>query len=133
MKDAPFNITTVLMAVLGVGLIVGGILGAVLNAMGMTGFWGIFFAGFLTVPIGSVVRQGVAAGAANQAGATGRSPMAFSLPVRLAVGAGVAAVIAYLFSLSSFYSFGFMMGAVAGLMTQTLLILVFYIAVASRS
>ncbi len=132
MKDAPFNITTVLLAVIAVGLIAGGILGAILSGMGMSGFWGIFLAGFLTVPLGSVIRQGVASNAAELEGALGRSPMAFSLPVRLVVGAMIAALIAYLFSLSTFYSFGFLMGAIAGLSTQTVLILVFYIAVATR-
>jgi len=133
MKDAPFNITTVLLAVLGVGLVAGGVLGAILSALGMTGFWGIFLAGFLTIPLGSLIRQSVASGAASLDGATGRSPMAFSLPVRLVVGAVIAAAIAYLFSLSDFYSFGFLMGAVAGLLVQTLLIVVFYAAVASKS
>ncbi len=133
MKDAPFNITTVLLAVLGVGLIAGGIFAVILSAMGLDGFWGIFLAAFLTVPLGSLVRQGVASSAASLAGADGRSPMAFALPIRLIVGAIIAAVIAYLFSLSTFYSFGFLMGAVAGLLTQTALILVFYFAVASRT
>ncbi|MEL6465287.1 MAG: hypothetical protein AAFQ58_09990 [Pseudomonadota bacterium] len=132
MKDAPFNITTVLLAVLGAGLVAGGIWGAILNAMGMTGFWGICLAGFLTVPLGSLIRQGTASSAASLSGASGSSPMAFSLPVRLAIGAVVAAGIAYLFSLSEFYRFGFLMGAVAGLLVQTCLILIFYIAVASR-
>lgn len=132
MKDAPFNITTVLLAVLGVGLIAGGILGAILSAMGITGFLGIFLAGFLPIPLGSFIRQGVARSAASLEGAAGKSPMAFSLPVRLGVGAIIAAIIAYLFSLSAFYSFGAMMGAIAGLLVQTLLIVVFYVAVAAR-
>lgn len=133
MKDAPFNITTVLLAVLGVGLVAGGIWGAILSAMGMTGFWGIFLAGWLPVPLASLIRQGAASGAASMAGARGSSPMAFSLPVRLAVAAVIAAVIAYLFSLSDFYSFGFLMGAVASLLVQTCLIVVFYAAVSMRS
>lgn len=58
--------------------------------------------------------------------------MAFSLPVRLGFAAVIAAVIAYVFSLSDFYTFGFLMGAVASLLVQTCLILIFYIAVASR-
>ena len=132
MKDAPFNITTVLLAVLGAGLVAGGIWGALLNAFGVSGFWGIFLAGFLTVPLGSLIRQGAASSAASLEGASGRSPMAFSLPVRLCVGAIIAAVIAYLFSLSTFYSFGALMGAVAGLLTQAILILVFYIAVSLK-
>ncbi len=132
MKDAPFNITTVLLAVLGVGLVAGGIWGAILSAMGLTGFWGIFLAGWLPVPLASLIRQGVASSAASMEGAGGSSPMAFSLPVRLGVGAVIAAGIAYLFSLSEFYSFGFLMGAVASLLVQTLLILIFYIAVSMR-
>lgn len=133
MKDAPFNITTVLLAVLGVGLLAGGIWGAILSALGMTGFWGIFLAGWLPVPLASLIRQGVASSAASMEGAGGKSPMAFSLPVRLGIAAVIAAGIAYLFSLSDFYSFGFLMGAVASLLVQTCLILIFYIAVSSRS
>ena len=133
MKDAPFNITTVLLAVLGVGLLAGGIFALILNAMGIAGFLGIFLAAFLTVPLGSVIRQGVASSAASLEGATGKSPMAFSLPARLVVGAIIAGIIAYMFNLSTFYSFGFLMGAVAGLLTQTILIVVFYVAVSSRS
>ena len=132
MKDAPFNITTVLLAVLGVGLVAGGIWGAILSAMGMTGFWGIFLAGWLPVPLASLIRQGTASSAASMSGAGGSSPMAFSLPVRLAIAAVVAAGIAYVFSLSDFYSFGFLIGAIASLLVQTCLILIFYIAVASR-
>ena len=132
MKDAPFNITTVLLAVLGVGLIAGGIWGAILSAMGMSGFWGIFLAGFLPIPLSSLIRQGVASSAASMEGTTGSSPMAFSLSVRLGIGALVAAGIAYLFSLSEFYSFGFLMGAVASLLVQTVLILIFYISVSTR-
>lgn len=133
MKDAPFNITTVLLAVLGVGLVAGGIWGAILSALGMTGFWGIFLAGWLPVPLASLIRQGVASSAASMEGAGGKSPMAFSLPVRLGIAAVIAAGIAYLFSLSDFYSFGFLMGAVASLLVQVCLILIFYIAVSSRS
>ena len=133
MKDAPFNITTVLLAVLGVGLVAGGIWGAILSAIGMTGFWGIFLASWLPVPLSSLIRQGTASGAASMSGAGGSSPMAFSLPVRLAIAAAIAAGIAYVFSLSDFYTFGFLMGAVASLIVQICLIVIFYAAVASRS
>lgn len=132
MKDAPFNITTVLMAVLGAGLLAGGIFAAILNALGIAGFVGIFLAGFLTVPLSSLVRQNVAAAAANVEGVPGQSPMAFPLPLRLAIGAAIAALIAYLFNQSTFYSFGFLMGAAAGLLTQLVLAVIFYIAVATR-
>ncbi|WP_136439452.1 hypothetical protein [Pacificoceanicola onchidii] len=133
MKDAPFNITTVLLAVLGVGLVAGGLWGAILSAMGLTDFWGIFLAGWLPVPLASLIRQGVAGSAASFEGADGKSPMAFSLPVRLAIAAVIAAGIAYAFSLSEFYSLGFLMGAVASLIVQTCLIVIFYVAVSSRS
>lgn len=132
MKNAPFNITTVLLAVLGFGLVAGGFLGAILSALGVTGFLGIFLAGWLPVPLASLVRQGAASGAAQADGLGGASPMAFSLPVRLGIAALIAAVIGYLFSLSEFYSFGAMMGAVASLLVQTVLTVVFYVAVASR-
>lgn len=133
MKDAPFNITTVLLAVLGVGLVAGGVLGAVLSAMGMSGFWGVFLVGWLPVPLASVVRQGVAGSAASMEGASGSSPMAFSLPVRLVIAGVIAAAIAYVFSLSEFYTFGILLGAVASLLVQLCLIVIFYIAVAARN
>ena len=57
MKNAPFNITTVLFAVLAVSIIAGGICAVILKAMGITGFWGIFLAAFLPVPLASLVRQ----------------------------------------------------------------------------
>ena len=133
MKDAPFNITTVLLAVLGVSIIVGGIWAAIFSAMGITGFWGIFLSAFLPIPLASLVRQGTASAAASLEGAKGKSPFAFSLPVRLLIGSVVAGGIAYLFSLSEFYSFGFLMGAVAALLTSLILILVFYITVTVRN
>ena len=130
MKDAPFNLTTVLLGTLLAVTVAGGILGLLFSAAGLTGFWGIFLSAFLTVPLGSVVRQAVARGAAEHAGVKGRSPMAFSLPVRLLIGAVAAAGIAYLFSLSEFYSLGFVMGAAAALATGLILTVIFFVKVA---
>lgn len=129
MKDAPFNISLVLMAVLLIVTIAGGIFAVILGALGVTGFFGIFLSAFLTVPLGSIIRQSIAQGAAHNAGVSGNSPMAFSFPVRLLIGAVIAAVISYLFSLSTFYSFGFLMGAVAALLTSVILTLVFFVKV----
>ncbi|MEO9825142.1 MAG: hypothetical protein ABJF50_12070 [Paracoccaceae bacterium] len=133
MKNAPFNITLVLLAAYFAAMICGGVFALILKAMGFTGFWGIFLAAFLTVPIGSVVRQSVARSAAEQAGAKGETPFAFSLVARLAIGAIVAAGIAYMFSLSTFYSFGFLVGAVAALMTALVISLIFYLKTAFSS
>ena len=132
MKDAPFNITTVLFAVWGISTVAGGIWAALLGAIGFDGFWGIFLSAFLPIPLASLVRQGTARAAADHAGVKGKSPFAFSLPIRMAIGAVVAAGIAYLFSLSEFYSFGIMLGAVAALLTSLVLILVFYLTVSLR-
>ncbi|ABD56658.1 hypothetical protein [Jannaschia sp. CCS1] len=130
MKDAPFQITTTLMLALGVSLIAGGILGALLSSMGMIGFWGIFLTAFLPVPIGSVVRQAASKSAAEQAGVkAGDPPMAFSLPIRLAIGAVVAAGVAAMFNSTDFYTLGLLLGAVAALMTSAVLILVFFLKV----
>ena len=129
MKDAPFNITTVLFAVLGISIVAGGIWAAILGAIGLDGFWGIFLCAFLPIPLASLVRQGTARAAADHAGVKGKSPFAFSLPIRLAIGAVVAAGIAFLLSLSEFYSFGIILGAVAALLTSLALILIFFIKV----
>jgi len=64
MKEAPFNITTVLFAVLGVSIIAGGLWAVILSALGVSGFWGIFLAAFLPVPLASLIRQGTASAAA---------------------------------------------------------------------
>ena len=130
MKEAPFNLTTVLLATLFAVTVAGGILGAVFAGLGLTGFWGIFLSAFLTVPLASLVRQAAARTAADHAGVKGQSPMAFALPVRLMIGAVVAAGVAYLFSLSEFYSLGFLMGAVAALITGVILTVVFFLKVA---
>lgn len=131
MKDAPFQITTTLMLVLGVSLVSGGILGTVLSYVGLMGFWGIFLSAFIPVPIGSLVRQSAARAAADQAGVRGgSSPMAFGLPIRLAIGAVVATGVAWLLSASAFYTLGFLLGAVAALLTSALLILIFYLKTA---
>lgn len=132
MREAPFNITIVLLAVLGISLVAGGIWAAIFSAMGLAGFWGIFLSAFLPIPLASLVRQGIASAAASVEGVSGKPPFAFSLTVRLAIGAVVAAGIAYLFSLSTFYSFGFLMGAVAALLTAVILIVIFYITVSMR-
>ncbi len=133
MKDAPFQITTTLMIVLFITVVAGGILGTVLPSFGLVGFWGVFLAAFLPVPLGSAVRRMAARSAAEQAGVTGESPVAFSLPLRLAIGAAAAIGVAFLFTFSDFYSLGFVLGAVASLLVQLVLILVFYFAVAARS
>ena len=132
MKNAPFNIATVLFSVLGVSIIAGGIFAFILKAMGITGFLGIFLAAFLPVPLASLVRQGTARASASVEGVNAKPPFAFLLPVRLLIAAIIAAGIAYLFSLSTFYRFGFLMGSVAALLTSVVLILIFYIAVATR-
>ena len=132
MKNAPFNITTVLLAVLGVSIIAGGICAVILKAMGITGFLGIFLAAFLPVPLGSLVRQGTAKAAASVEGINAKPPFAFSLPVRLLIAAIIAAGIAYIFNLSTFYTFRFLMGSVAALLTSIILILIFFITVATR-
>jgi hypothetical protein len=115
-----------------VSIIAGGIWAVILKTMGITGFWGIFLAAFLPVPLASLVRQGTASAAASQAGVQGKTPFAFTLPVRLLIAAVISAAIAYLFSLNTFYSFGFLMGAVAALLTSVMLILIFYITVSMR-
>lgn len=132
MKDAPFNLTTVLLAVLGISIIAGGIWAVILKAMGLTDFWGIFLAAFLPVPLASLVRQGTASAAASLAGYRGKSPFAFSLPVRLLIAAIISAGVAYIFSLSTFYTFGFLIGAAAALLVSVMLILIFYITVSMR-
>ena len=132
MKNAPFNITTVLFAVLAVSIIAGGICAVILKAMGITGFWGIFLAAFLPVPLASLVRQRTANAAARLEGVEGKSPFAFSLPVRRLIAAAIAAGIAYLFSMSTVYGFGFLMGAVAALLTSVMLIPIFFFTVSMR-
>lgn len=126
MRNAPFSITLVLLATLFVSMIAGGVWALILGFFGIAGFWGTFWAAFLTVPLGSLVRQAVAGMMAHEAGVRSKSPMAFSLPIRLAIGAVASAGIAYVFNLSDFFSFGFFMGAIAALMTSACLILIFY-------
>lgn len=132
MKEAPFNISVVLFAVLAITAIAGGIWALILSAFGVVGFWGITLSAFLPIPLASLVRQGVASSAAKHAGVSGGSPMAFSLPVRLIIGASVSAGIGYVFNLSTFYSFGFLMGAAAALVTSVILSVIFFFAVTLR-
>ncbi|UZD90312.1 hypothetical protein [Cognatishimia activa] len=125
MKEAPFNISMVLLGTYLAVTLLGGVVGAIVAAIGMSTLWGGFLAGVLPVPFGGVVRQGIASMFAQEAGVTGDAPLAFSLGVRVLIGAVFAFGIAYLFSSTEFYSIGFGLGAVCALLTGLLTSLIF--------
>lgn len=113
---------------LGVGL-AGTIFALILIAMGISGFWGTFLSAFLAFPLGGTIRSTAGKFFAHETGYTGKQPYAFSLPIRLAIGAAVAAGIAYLFSMSDFYRFSAFLGGTAGLITGLITSVIFYLKI----
>ena len=89
-------------------------------------------AAFLTVPLGGTIRSTVGRFFADESGHKGAQPFAFNLPIRLGIGAVVAALIAWLFSMSDFYSFGALVGGVAALLTGLIISLIFFLNVSMR-
>lgn len=129
MKEAPFSVTLIILATLLVMMIAGGIWALILGSLGIDGFWGLFLSAFLTVPFGSKVRRAMVGFMARDAGVTPNPPMAFTLPIRLAISAAFAAAVAYVFNQSDFYSFGILLGAIAALITALCVNTIFYMKV----
>ena len=129
MKQAPFNITLILGTTYLLVALAGGILAAIFGAYGVDGFWGLFLTIFLVIPFGRTIRSILVSNVAQEAGSSERPPEPFSFPIRLIVVLVVAAAIAYPFSQSTFYTFGFLQGFTAALLAVMLLSVVFFVKV----
>lgn len=137
MKNLPFNVSILVLALyLGV-MIAGAIAGALLSNAGFTGFWGILLAVLVALPVGNAIRYGLGQAFADQSGHTGPHPIAFNFRVRMAIGAVVAVPVAALFnagvSASEFYEFGALVGAVAALVTTMIIACIFSLRYALRA
>ena len=131
MKDLPFNVSILVLALyLGV-MIAGGIAATILKSFGFEGFWGIFLAILVALPVGNGIRYGLGQAFADQSGHTGPQPSAFNFPIRMAIGAVVAIPVAVLFgagvNASEFYQFGALVGATAAFATTMIIACIFYL------
>lgn len=131
MKNLPFNVSILVLALyLGV-MIAGAIAGAILKSAGFNGFWGIFLAILVALPVGNAIRYGLGKTFADLSGHAGPHPSAFNFPIRMAIGAVVALPVAALLSAaisnSTFYEFGALIGAVAALVTTMIIACIFYL------
>ena len=131
MRDLPFNISMLVLALyLGV-MVAGAIAAAILKSAGFDGFWGIFLSILVALPVGNAIRYGLGKATAEQSGYNGPHPTAFNFPIRMAIGAMVAIPVAALLSgavaNSDFYAFGSLVGAVAAFVTTATIACIFYI------
>ena len=133
MKDAPFTITPILIAVLLVSAIAGALVAMLVGGFGITGWLGFFCAAFIPVPLGGIIRSTIAAALGSTQGIEGPVPTAGPLAFRLGVGAAVAAVIAFAFnSAGESFPFGGFSGAIAALATSMIVTIIFALILTTR-
>ena len=132
MKNAPFSITPIILVLLVTTAIMGALVTIAAQAIGITGFLGFFLAGFLPVPINGIVRQILGSSLAKSMNIKGKSPVAGPLVFRLGIAALIAAILAYLLSISSLYNFGIFTGILIALATSAILAMIFVAIVALR-
>lgn len=130
MRDLPFNVSILVFALyLGV-IVAGAAFTSILKSMGIEGFWGIFLAIILALPVGNAIRYGVGKLIADASGDKGPHPTAFNFPVRMLIGAIVAVPVALMINIaingSEFYEYGAMVGAVAAFVTTMIIAGIFY-------
>jgi len=131
MKDLPFNVSILVLALyLGV-MVAGAATGAILKSLGIDGFWGIFLAVLFALPIGNAIRYGLGQVFADLSGYAGPHPTAFNFPIRMAIGAVIAIPVAAMFNAginaSDFYEFGALVGAAASFATTAIIASIFYL------
>jgi len=131
-SNPPFSISIIVFATYVVAFLIGALCMAAFGSIGFIGVAALALAAFIPVPLNGMIRQMMAKALARTAGASGSSPMAFSYPVRIAIGAVVAVLAAYGLTLAQL-GFGFLAGGLAAALTSMVLSLVFALAVASRS
>ncbi|MEM8541106.1 MAG: hypothetical protein AAGF25_09140 [Pseudomonadota bacterium] len=130
MKDLPFNVSMLVFALyLGV-IIAGGMLGTIFKNFRFDGFWGIYLAAVFALPVGNAIRYGLGKFFADQSGYEGPHPTAFNFPIRMAIGAGVAIPVAFLFNslinTTALFEFGGLIGALAAFVTTMVIAGIFY-------
>ena len=131
MKALPFNVSILVFALhLGV-IITGAISAAILKEFGFNGFWGIFLAVLIALPVGNAIRYGLGKVLADLDGHKGPHPTVFNFPIRMAIGAIVAIPIAVLLntaiSTSDYFEFGALVGALAAFATTTIIAGIFFL------
>jgi hypothetical protein len=131
MKSAPFSYSITIFAVLASALIAGGIVGAILGGTDINPILGGTVCGFLSLPIGSVIRASLAAFMAKAKGLDGEVPYAFSPIVRYAIGLIIAAVTA--FGIISLSGIGLMAitGSIIALITNAVVSVIMFLKVSS--
>ena len=129
MKQAPINISMILVITYILVAIAGGIWAVILLAFGVNGFWGLFWAAFLTIPFADMIRALLVGTATKLEGISERPPAAFPFVVKLVLAAAVSGGIAYLFNQSTFYTFGFLLGSVAALVAALVLSMIYFVKV----
>ena len=125
MKQAPINISMILV----ITYILVAIWAVILLAFGVNGFWGLFWAAFLTIPFADMIRALLVGTATKLEGISERPPAAFPFVVKLVLAAAVSGGIAYLFNQSTFYTFGFLLGSVAALVAALVLSMIYFVKV----
>lgn len=130
-SSPPFSVSIIVFATYIVAFIIGGLCMAVFAGIGFIGVPALAMAAFIPVPLNGFVRQALARALASTAGLTGKPPVAFSYPVRLAIGAAVAIIAAYGLSFAQL-GFGFFAGGLSAALTSMLLSVVFPVTVSAR-
>ena len=131
MKNLPFNISILVLALyLGV-MVAGAIATTILENAGFAGFWKYFLAILIALPVGNAIRYGLGQVFADQSGYMGPQPKAFNFPIRMAIGSLVAIPVAALISTTvsrgELHGFETLWGAIAAFATTAIIACIFYI------
>lgn len=127
MRDLPFSATIMFIAIYIGASLAGALFAVILGAIGLEGFWGIFLAAFLAVPIGNTIRYSFGQFLADRSDYHGKQPSAFNFPIRMAIGGVVAAIVAMVFDMVDVIPFNAIVGSLAALLTMVIISLVFYL------